>query len=159
MAQQLSLQQQLSIKFTVADILELTSLKESYHLIYDSHCLHCIVFEEDRMKVLKGVFASILDSGIFILDTMVMDEDIDPTGGTPTLRFDDDYVLWHKTSTASARGVVDIDGQLWCPQRRIYPSLKILEEVKKAGFVIKEQRLDKQEEGNPHMLRLVLGKH
>lgn len=158
MAQKLSLQQQLNIKFTVTDILELTSLKDSYHLIYDSHCLHCIVFEEDRMKVLKGVFNSLLDSGIFILDTMVMDEEIDPTGGITTLKFDDDYILWHKTSTASARGVIDVDGQLWCPQRRIYPSLKVLEEVKKAGFTIKEKRLDKQEEGNPHMLRLILGK-
>jgi 2-polyprenyl-3-methyl-5-hydroxy-6-metoxy-1,4-benzoquinol methylase len=158
MAQELSLQQKLSINFTVGDILELPSLKESFQLIYDSHCLHCIVFEEDRMKVLNGVYNSTSDSGLFILDTMVMDEYFDATGGVATLRFDDDFILWHKTNTANARGVVEVNGQLWCPQRRIYQSSKVLEEIEQAGFIIKDKRLDKQGPGDPWMLRLVLGK-
>lgn len=158
MANELAFKQQLNIQFTVGDILELALLKETFHLIYDSHCLHCIVFENDRMQVLKGVYDLISDSGLFILDTMVMDDNVDVTGGVATMKFDNDLILWHQTNTADVRGVVQVNGQRWCPQRRIYPSLKILEEVAAAGFIIKEKRLDKQRLGDPSMLRLVLGK-
>ncbi|NOT80336.1 MAG: class I SAM-dependent methyltransferase [Bacteriovoracaceae bacterium] len=158
MANDLAIKQNLKINFSNADILELGLLNEKFHLIYDSHCLHCIVFEDDRMKVLNGIYESMLPSGRFILDTMVIEEDFNSSFGFPTLRFDENYILWHKTNNSDLRGVVKLQEQEWCPQRRIYPSMKIIEEVHSAGFTILDKKLDKQEEGEPWMLRLVLGK-
>jgi 2-polyprenyl-6-hydroxyphenyl methylase/3-demethylubiquinone-9 3-methyltransferase len=160
MARDLALKQNLKIHFEIGDILQLENRNEKYDLIYDSHCLHCIVFEEDRRKVLTGVKASLNDSGIFILDTAVITENSDPTGGVETLRFDDDYILWHKTKPSTARGVIEIEGQHWCAQRRFYPSLKVKDEIKQAGFKILSEYFDSKEEnaqGAHGMLRLILG--
>ena len=54
MGRDLASQQNLKINFVNADVLELDKLEQKFDFIYDSHCLHCIVFEEDRMKVLTG---------------------------------------------------------------------------------------------------------
>ncbi len=156
MANELAVKQNLKINFEIGDILELQKRNEKFDLIYDSHCLHCIVFEEDRSKVLAGVKASLAESGVFILDTAVVTNNSNPTGGIETLRFDNDYILWHKTKPSTARGVVEVDGQHWCAQRRFYPSAKVKEEVVQAGFTIKSVYFDAQDESGHGMLRLIL---
>lgn len=157
MAKDLSEQQNLQINFVVGDILQLEKMNEKFNLIYDSHCLHCIVFDEDRVKVLEEIKKSLVPRGVFVLDTMVTNKDFDPTGGTETLRFDEDYILWHKTKKDNYRGVVNVDGQNWCAQRRIYPAEKIVEEVKNAGFKILSNRTDLYPETSSTMLRIILG--
>jgi len=72
-----------------------------------------------------------------------------------TLRFDENYILWHKAKPSSARGVVRHEGEYWCAQRRIYPVKKVLSEVEKAGLKIVSQQLDEQD-NEPSMLRLIL---
>ena len=156
MGQGLSSQQGLNVNFVKGDVLELEKLNQKYDLIYDSHCLHCIVFEEDRMKVLTGAKKSLAEGGIFILDTMVMpNEPHNPANAYDTLRFDEDYILWHKTKTTDMKGVIQLNGQAWCAQRRIYPPHVVMGEVAKAGFVVISDRLDVQP-NKPSMLRLVL---
>ena len=156
MGQDLALQQNLKINFIVGDILQLEKLNTNFDLIYDSHCLHCIVFDEDRKKVLTGAKKLLSDSGIFILDTMIVPErKMDLVKLFEPLRFDSDNILWHKTNPSEDRGVVEIDGQHWCAQRRIYPIQKVLEEVAQSGFSILSQQVDDQE-NEPSMLRLVL---
>ncbi|MNJ91263.1 Ubiquinone biosynthesis O-methyltransferase [compost metagenome] len=157
MGRDLAEQQNLDIQFVAGDVLELEKLNEKFDVIYDSHCLHCIVFEEDRSKVLAGAKKSLMDSGIFILDTMVMPEEgrYNPADKFDTLRLDENFILWHKTKPSEDRGVIEIDGQHWCAQRRIYPLQKIIDEVAAAGFKVISKRLDPQE-GNVSMLRLVL---
>jgi 2-polyprenyl-3-methyl-5-hydroxy-6-metoxy-1,4-benzoquinol methylase len=148
--------QSLEVKFLVGDILDLEALDKEFDLIYDSHCLHCIVFEEDRKRVLTGVKNSLTPSGIFILDTMVIpDAPFDPTLGLETLRLDNEYILWHKTAPSTDRGIMKMDGQYWCAQRRIYPPEIVMTEVQAAGLEIQSQRLDAQE-SKSSMLRLVL---
>lgn len=156
MGRDLAQQQGLEIKFEVGDVLQLESHNKEFDIIYDSHCLHCIVFEEDRRNVLSGVKESLSDDGIFILDTMVMPlEKYDPAKDFDTLRFSEDYILWHKTKPSAARGIIEIDGQHWCAQRRIFPPEKVMAEIAAAGFKVVSERLDPQE-GEPSMLRLVL---
>lgn len=157
MAKDLSTKQNLQINFVVGDILQLEKLNEKFNLIYDSHCLHCIVFEDDRAKVLEQIKKSLTLNGIFVLDTMVATKDFDPTGGIETLRFDENYILWHKTKKDNYRGVVDIDGQFWCAQRRIYPKEKIIEEIESSGFKILSNQTDMYAETSSEMLRLILG--
>ncbi len=55
MAKDLALQLDLLIDFRVQDLLEIKDLNKSFDLVYDSHCLHCIVLEEDRKKVFTGI--------------------------------------------------------------------------------------------------------
>lgn len=157
MACELAAALDLKIQFQVGDVLQLEDLNEKFDLIYDSHCLHCIVFDEDRRRVLDGVKNSLNNSGIFILDTMVATKGINPVKGVDTLRFDDDYILWHKTKESSDRGIVEVDGQHWCAQRRIYPAEKIMNEVLESGFKVISKYVDQQDEGHPWMLRLILG--
>lgn len=156
MGKEFARQQNLEIDFQVADILALKKLRRKFDLIYDSHCLHCIVFEDDRENVFRGAKESLAKNGIFIVDTMVMPQmGHNPAQDYSTLRFDDNYILWHKTKSSTARGVVRHEGEFWCAQRRIYPTKKVLNEVEKAGFTILSQQLDDQENA-PSMLRLVL---
>jgi 2-polyprenyl-6-hydroxyphenyl methylase/3-demethylubiquinone-9 3-methyltransferase len=156
MAKDLSLQQGLEIDFRVQDILNEAQPLGKFDLIYDSHCLHCIVFENDRALALRNVKKALSDEGLFILDTMVMPaEHIDLTGGNKALRFDENCILWHKTRPSSDYGVVEVDGQYWCAQRRIWPAETVLEEVERAGFQILSQVIDLQPR-EPSMLRLVL---
>lgn len=156
LANELAKVQKLNIRFQVNDILLLSQLEEKFDIVYDSHCLHCIVFEEDRKLVLDGIKKILNDDGIFILDTMVLGDNTIATGRIDSLRFDNDYILWHKTNSNNYCGIVEIDGQKWCAQRRIYPPLKVMEEIKEAGFKVLSESLDKQEATDPWMLRLVL---
>lgn len=156
MANELAKTQKLNIRFQVYDLLLLNQLEEKFDVIYDSHCHHCIVFEDDRKLVLSGIKKILNADGIFILDTMVLGDNTVATGGTETLRFDNDHILWHKTNSNNYRGVIEIEGQKWCAQRRIYPPVKVMEEIRDAGFKVLSECLDKQEGTNPWMLRLVL---
>lgn len=156
MGNQLALQQNLNIQFRVADVLELTKIDMKFDLIYDSHFMHCIVFENDREKVFQQIKECLGKNGIFILDTMVMPAmGFDPTQGYSSLRFDENYILWHKVKASAARGIVRHEGDFWCAQRRIYPAKKVFNEIEKAGFRIISQQLDEQDKG-PSMLRLAL---
>lgn len=156
MAQHLTSIQNLKINFSVADILKPNAALGKFDLIYDSHCLHCIVFDEDRNLVLNNIKNSLSQGGVFVVDTMVMpDGKFDLAGGVATLRFDEDFILWHKTKPSTNYGIIEIDGQHWCAQRRLYPPEIVMNEVKKAGFRILSERIDVQPD-NPSMLRLVL---
>ncbi len=156
MAKELSKRQNLAIRFEVEDFLQIKSLKQKYDLIYDSHFLHCIVFEQDRQKFFVNIKDLLKSDGIFILDTMVMSKTFSPAGQNSQLRFDEDFILWHKTNRGTGHGIVEDNDQSWCAQRRIYPQEKILEEIDQAGFQILANELDLQEENEPYMLRLVL---
>lgn len=158
MARDLAVVQNLNIQFIIGDILRLKELNQRFDLIYDSHCLHCIVFDEDREAVFSGVKESLAENGIFILDTSVMNASWNPESDFDSLRFDENYILWHKTKPSQNRGVIEVDGQHWCAQRRFYPAAKIMEEVTQAGFKVISQFLDLQNDGESDMLRLVLGK-
>ena len=157
MGRDLAKQQNLDIQFVIDDLLKIKNLREKFDLIYDSHCLHCIVFDEDRKKAFSEIRKLLNPSGLFILDTMVMppDENFDFTGGVESLKFDDQYILWHKTRPSSDYGVVEVDGQHWCAQRRLYPSDLVLKEVKQAGFKIVSELIEAQDK-KPSMLRVVL---
>ncbi|WP_413577986.1 class I SAM-dependent methyltransferase [Bdellovibrio sp. HCB290] len=156
MAKDLANQQNLKIDFMVGDVLRLENLNRKFDIIYDSHCLHCIVFDEDRQAVFNGIKNSLSKDGIFILDTAVVDGIWDPASTIDTLRFDENYILWHKTKPSDTRGVIEIEGQHWCAQRRFYPASKVMEEVERAGFKILSQVTEAPSKGGSSMLRLVL---
>lgn len=154
-AKEIATREKKDIRFDVADVLELNS---KFDLIYDSHCAHCVVLLEDRAKFFSSIHASLKENGIFILDSMALKQEelYTPDQG---LRFDENFILWHKTKGETHTGVVKIDEIFWCPQRRIYPAEKLLSELKQHGFRIITYSLDEQEKGEPCMLRALCTKH
>ncbi len=156
LATKLAKSQGFKMSFQVKDLLHLNQENEKFDFIYDSHCLHCIVFENERSIALQNIRALLRIDGVFILDTMVLGDNTIPTGNHQSLRFDRDYILWHKTQSHNFQGIVEVNGQKWCAQRRIYPAEKIMEEIKNVGFNVLSESLDKQSGNDPWMLRLVL---
>lgn len=125
------------IHFLQGDITQLTESGLKLDLIYDSHCLHCIVLERDRHQTFVEIRNSLRPGGVFVLDTMIFREGstIDQVKkAVSPLRFDQDYILWHETKDPQQTGVVELDGKRWCPQRRIYPAGVLANELKEAGF-------------------------
>ncbi len=156
MAHQFSRDLELPAEFITGDVLSL-ELPQKFDLIYDSHCLHCIVLTEDRQRAFKSLLSHLKSGGLFVLDTMVFTEGLNLTEDLSSLKFDHDFILWHKTTQTDGSGLhLDNSGQMWQAQRRIYPARIILEEVENAGFKIVESRLDSQGHPHPDMLRLVL---
>ena len=155
MAQALSIQLGLNINFYTEDILN-PQKSDQFDFVYDSHCLHCVVFEEDRLQTLLSIKKLLKKDGLFVLDTMVIpNEDIKFKENFKGLRFDENFILWHKSSETSEYTKVELDGQYWTPQRRIYPADTVIQEVTTAGYEIIHQQLDHQI-NKPSMLRLVL---
>lgn len=141
------------IDFVVGDALTLQHLSQKFDLIYDSHCFHCIVLEEDRARAFVSVRDSLTPTGVFVLDTMVFTPGSKAISGEDGLRFDENYILWHKTSRADLTGVAEKDGSLWCPQRRIYPAEVIRSELLRAGFEIIEWQIEDAQASDTKMLK------
>ncbi|WP_413584297.1 class I SAM-dependent methyltransferase [Bdellovibrio sp. HCB274] len=144
-----------NISFEVGDVVELEQRKQSYDLIYDSHCIHCIVLEEDRSRLYKAIASALRPGGIFIIDTMAYRETAAMCANPEPLRFDNDYILWHKTKNNSLAGVTEYNGELWCPQRRVYPVDTLLKELCAAGLQTIETAIEDQGPEKTYMLRAV----
>lgn len=142
-----------AISFEVSDVL---SLNTKFDLIYDSHCSHCIVFNEDRSQFFKTIYSSLKAGGAFILDSMVFKNSFESWKDAETLRLDESFILWHKTKEASHTGTVKIGDTYWCPQRRIYPAEKLLSELSSNGFKIISHSIDEQDDSDVSMLRALI---
>ncbi len=139
------------IHFEVADVL---SYRGKFDFIYDSHCFHCIVLEDERKAFLKAIKSNLLPGGAAFIDTMIWREGYH--SGIDTLRFDENFILWHPTKDSSREGCELFEGKWWCPQRRIYPKEKVLLEISQAGLKILWENQVTQDENEPHMLQVLV---
>lgn len=129
--------------FEVGDIVELQNPDQCYDLIVDAHCLHCIVFDDDRRKALSNINALLKPGGLFVVQTMTfMPEMIADLGIFHNRKFDEDFILWHKTGKELYGSSKEFDGEWYMPQRRIFPKDVVREELSAAKFSIKWGRLN-----------------
>ena len=140
-----------AIHFEVADVL---TYRRKFDFIYDSHCLHCIVTEEDRRAFFHMLRENLLPGGAAFIDTMVWREGY--SCDIPSLRFDEDFILWHPTNDHSKIGCAIHEGKWWCPQRRIYPATKVLDEIAGAGLKVVFQNVIEQPLNEPFMLQVMV---
>ncbi len=150
MAQEIAQKMNKKINFEVADVL---NLKQKYDLIYDSHCSHCVVTDIDRKKFFSAIHECLKPEGFFILDSMAFNNSDDSWVKFDSLRFDENYILWHKTKGETHTDVVKEGNTFWCPQRRIYPVDKLLAEVTAAGLNIISHTTLEQNPSEPLLLR------
>lgn len=139
------------ISFEVADVL---TYRRKFDFIYDSHCLHCIVTDDDRRAFFVMLRENLLPGGAAFIDTMVWREGY--YSGIPTLRFDSDFILWHPTKDNTREGCTLNEGKWWCPQRRIYPAPKVLEEISEAGLKVIFKKELQQPLPEPFMLQVLV---
>ncbi len=137
------------IDFKVMDAID---VNQKFDLIYDSHCLHCVVFTEDRNSFYQKIKNSLNHNGYFIVDTMVL-ENSNSKLNVDNLYFDEEFILWHKVKNLDFSGTKEINGEYYCPQRRIYPMQTVMEELQQQGFEILESVLESQHDGDASMLR------
>ena len=132
-AQRLGLQ----IHFLVHDWLTYANDKK-FDLILDGHCLHCIVFDEDRRRALEVTRSLLREGGNFVLETMVHRSNMDFGSDFKT---DDTGILWVKVKSDNALGPVQKWDGWFVPSRRLLRVEQIERELNDAGFRIVDGRV------------------
>lgn len=107
-----------SINFKTCNVLDL-NLDKKFDFIIDSHLFHCLTKPEDRRLYLEKVKDHLSPNGVFLMESMVMQDRLQVPVGYELGR---DGVLTQQF------------GEDWQPIRCIRPSLMLEEEVKSAGL-------------------------
>jgi len=126
---------------------------DKFDLIIDSHLLHCLCFDPDRLSYYSLINESLAEDGIFIAETMVHRKKMFIPEG---FMFDEQYLLWQRWDQ-------------WIPVRRILDSLDLEKEIQSTtlqiayfyyygqfGFVPHKTFLDLPTDILPAAVRLVL---
>ena len=79
------------VDFQVADVCQIDLPGNSFDVVIDNHFLHCIVFEEERQKVLRKIHSIINPNGQYWIETMVGHPDIKPQ---PEWHLDSEGITW-----------------------------------------------------------------
>ena len=96
------------------------NLDRKFDLIVDSHLLHCLTEDPDRVSYYRLIDEHLTDRGIFVCETMVHRKKLFIPDG---FMFDERNVLWQMFGK-------------WTPVRRILDSLDLEQEIKSAGLDI-----------------------
>lgn len=118
-AKTLAAQKKFEIDFIVDDLTQSKSMAQKYDLIIDSHLLHCLTSDEERLSYLAFVKNSLKPQGIFLCETSCFNEQFEEP---IDYDLDENYTLFKK-----------IDEKI-VPVRKIQPSIKLEEEFKQAGL-------------------------
>lgn len=129
------------------------NLKDKFHIIVDSHLLHCLTEDPDRASYYRFISDYLETDGIFVAETMVHKKNLMIPDG---FMFDERNVLWQMLGK-------------WTPVRRILDSLDLEAEIKNAqlsiiffyyygqyGFVPHRSFMDIPTEILPAAVRMVL---
>jgi SAM-dependent methyltransferase len=153
MATRFAAERNLRARFEVHDVIELPG-EALYDVIIDGHCLHCVVFDDDRARLLATVRRLLKPGGAFIVETMARHA---------TVRFDnsfvldDDGILWLRYDGGDRADTRIIDGAAHHPNRRILPPDALAAELVRAGFAVEwSQALVEEKAGEPQNYQAVL---
>jgi len=98
-----------------------TSLNEKFDLIVDSHLLHCICFNPERVSYYGFIQDHLREDGIFVAESMVHRKKLFIPDG---FMFDQENILWQMFGE-------------WKPVRRILDSVDLENEINQTGLKIK----------------------
>lgn len=129
-----------NVKFKVADICtELLAKPETFDLVIDGHCLHCIIDAQERKKVLGNVFRLLKPGGLFIVLTMCLPIDRKALSNLfPQQRFINGIIYnpWEKAGEYQSSRI--IAGKPFIATRYLGHWRKILTELQTAGFHLQQ---------------------
>jgi len=121
-AQKLNVNSQ-GIFFINQDFLKF-SYPSKFSLIFDSHCFHCIPWNEDRITFLKKSWENLKIGGFLAMETMVYNNALSEI-------LDEDGLYWEKVLTS-----LDPIVENWLPTRRVKRAYEIENEILNMGFKI-----------------------
>ncbi len=126
---------ELAINFQVGDVCQIELPDESFDLITDNHFLHCIVFLEERQRVLRKIRKALKHEGEYWIETMVGHPDMKPRA---EWNMDSQGITWAVVDENSkVKECVRKNGKTWLPIRRIQPNSQILtSEIQHEGLEI-----------------------
>ncbi len=127
----------LRIDFAVADIVRDPLPTGQFDVTVDGHLLHCIVFEEERQRVLEKVRQSLNGGGEFWVETMLLENGQEPD---PDWHMDERGMVWSRIDQGDQYVEAQCrDGNWWLPQRLIARSQEaLLAEFLSAGLTAVE---------------------
>jgi len=134
-AKEMAAERSLEVDFRVGDLCADVLPESGYDVIVDNHFFHCIIYPDEREKVLENIRQALKPGGEFWTETMV---------GFPTMEPRDDWrmdengitwSIWSKASDAVYEPCELRDGQYWMPIRFIQPDGDAMKrELEEAGF-------------------------
>lgn len=153
MAKQHAAERGLAVEFELGDICGLPARDARYDLVVDGHCLHCLVWEEDRRQALAAVGRLLKPEGVFLVETMVQHADM--TIGD-RYRLDNRGILWlHVDAPDEYADAAMCGGEWFVPHRRILPAEAVEGELRAAGLKPKWIRTVPQKgTGKPLLLQV-----
>jgi SAM-dependent methyltransferase len=153
MARQHAEERGLAVGFEVGDICHLPAQPDSYDLIVDGHCLHCLVRDEDRHKALGAVHRLLKPDGLFLVETMVFHPGM---GVGERYRLDDRGMLWLRVEEPTGPAdAVRWGGEWFIPHRRILPAEAVEAELEAAGLRMQWKRTVPQKgTGKPMLMQV-----
>lgn len=135
LAEAASEQRGFSIDYRIMDIVQMDSLP-AFDLILDDHCLHCLVFDQDRKSYFSHVYSHLKPGGKLILETMVYDHHLQWGEG---LLLDDQKILWCRVPEKESErylGVASFQHHHYVPFRRLQGAFELEQELVGQGFFL-----------------------
>jgi ubiquinone/menaquinone biosynthesis C-methylase UbiE len=125
-----------NIKYTLGDICNDLSIKpNTFDMVIDGHCLHCITDKQDRKIALQNVFRLLKPGGLFMVMTMCAPIDRKAFARMyPEQKLVDGIIYgpWDKSDEYT--GIKTISGKRYIPTRYLGHCKEILAELERAGF-------------------------
>lgn len=156
LANKIAKEKDLKIDYRVQDLMRLSEMNQQFDLIYDGHCMHCIVFDDDRKKCFQEIKKSLTEDGFYIYETMLFNPNMKFNMPETHFEFDKNGILWVKAYEGAA-DTIEKNGESWFPQRRILQAEEIFEEIFANGFqVVHQDTIVQANPNDPFMFRFVL---
>lgn len=151
-ARQRAAERALAAVFVACDVADFAD-PDGFDVIVDSHCLHCVVYDDERRRFFATLRGLLRAGGVLLVETMARH---------PGLRFDsgvldDDGVWWRRSDDGDADDARDIGGLRHQPARRLLDEAALDAEVGAAGFeVVWRQTLAEERPGDPRNFQAIL---
>lgn len=125
----------LAIDFRVADICHDALLPDTYDLVVDGHCLHCLATDEDRRSALDNVRSGLCPGGQLWVETMLA---LPGTHFADRCLFDANGTLWVKLEGPAGFDLEkEVEGVTYVANRRLRGSATDLDaELAASGFTV-----------------------
>jgi 2-polyprenyl-3-methyl-5-hydroxy-6-metoxy-1,4-benzoquinol methylase len=133
----------LKATFQVQDILSM-ELETKFDLIIDSSFLHCIVFDKERLQILKWIKNHLTPDGHFFMHTMTESADMSDLTNRDYLIFKDE-ILWSTGKDSWDMDWQELDGKRVFPHRRIRTQETLENEIRQADLKIISKEIQSME--------------
>ncbi len=134
----------LDIHYSVDDICRISSTgSDIYDIVIDTHCMHCITYDQDRHAALANVFRLLKKGGYYIEETMSIK---DPSLWTDEGRVDEQGIVWHEVKEDYPYETVRFENKHWICTRRVMHPTDLENELKQTGFILEHIEIHEDED-------------